>query len=61
MQHQVHMQAGENATETLRALQQIYGDGWYNSFKNRQETVEDEPRSGRPSTFVTPGKIEEVR
>jgi hypothetical protein len=50
---------GKSATETLQVLQKVYGDDalkktvvyeWFNQFKNGQETLEDEPRTGRPST-----------
>ena len=51
---------GKSASETLSALQQVYGDTAvkkstvYNSFsrfKNGQEKLEDDQRSGRPSTY----------
>jgi hypothetical protein len=47
----------KSASETLSALQQIYGDtalkkfavyDWFTQFKNRQKTLEDDQRSGRP-------------
>jgi transposase len=60
----------KSASETLSALQQVYGDialkkcavyDWFSRFKNRQETLEDDRRSGRPSTFRTDEMIEKVR
>ena len=61
---------GKPASETLSALQQVYGDTALNKsavydrfsrFKNGQETLEDDQRSGRPSTSRTDEMIEEVR
>jgi len=60
---------GKSASETLSALQQVYGDtalqksavyDWFSRFKNGQET-EDDQRSGRPSTSRTTEMIEKVR
>jgi len=53
---------GKSASETLSALQQVYGDtavkksavyDWFSQFKNGQEKLEDDQRSGRPSTSRT--------
>jgi transposase len=61
---------GKSASETLSALQQVYGDtalkkstvyDWFSRFKNGQEKLEDDQRSGRPSTSRTAGMIENVR
>ncbi|PNF15855.1 hypothetical protein B7P43_G09052 [Cryptotermes secundus] len=51
---------GKSASETLLALQQVYGDTalkksavyyWFSRCKDGQETLEDDERSGRSSTF----------
>ena len=61
---------GKSASETLSALQQVYGDttlkksavyDWFAGFKNGQETLEDYQRSRRPSTSRTEEMIEKVR
>jgi hypothetical protein len=61
---------GKSASETLSALQQIYGDtalkksavyDWLFRFKNGHETLEDDQRSGRLLTSRTAGMIENVR
>jgi len=60
----------KSASETLSALQQVYGDtalkksavyDWFSWFKNGQEMLEDDQRSGRPSTSRTKEMIEKVR
>ena len=60
----------KSASETLSALQQVYGDtalkkytvyDWFSRFKNGQEMLEEDQRSGRPSTSRTEEKIEKVR
>jgi len=49
----------DTQTETIKKIQQVFGDvalsptqikEWYKRFKNGRESVESEPRSGRPST-----------
>jgi len=61
---------GKSASEMLSVLQQVYGDttlkksavyDWFFRFKNGQETLEDDQRSGRPSTSRTAKMIEKVR
>jgi len=61
---------GKSASETLSALQQVYGDtalkksavyDWFSRFKNGQEKLGDDQRSGRPSTSRTAEMIEKVR
>jgi len=51
---------GKSASETLSALQKVCGDAalnksavydWFSRFKNGKETLEDDRRSGRPSTY----------
>jgi hypothetical protein len=58
------------AKETLRAVRFAYGDTaskksavyeWYHRFKNGQETLEDEPRSGRPSTSRKDENVAKVK
>ena len=58
------------AAETHRMLQEDFGDNamsqsetflWYKCFKDGQTSVDDDERSGRPSTSTTPGNIAEVR
>ncbi|KAJ4427673.1 hypothetical protein ANN_25322 [Periplaneta americana] len=61
---------GKTATETHGMLVQVYGEEavsrkcvyeWFKRFRDGKETIEDEPRSGRPSTSRTPEMIEKVR
>lgn len=61
---------GKTATESLEMLKQVYGDealsrarvfDWHKRFKEGQEEVEDDARSGRPSTSMTANNIERVR
>ena len=61
---------GKSASETLSALQLVYGDitlkkpadyDWFSRFKNGQETLEGDEHSGRPSTHRTEEMIEKVR
>ncbi|XP_023228156.1 putative uncharacterized protein FLJ37770 [Centruroides sculpturatus] len=60
---------GKTVVEILSALQQIYGDktlkksadyDWFGWFKNGQ-MLEDDKRSGRPSTSRSGENIEKVR
>ena len=60
----------KSASETLSALQQVYGNtalkksavyDWLSRFKNGQDKLEDDQRSGRPSTPRTAEMIEKVR
>ncbi|PNF28504.1 hypothetical protein B7P43_G14788 [Cryptotermes secundus] len=61
---------GKSASETLSALQQVYGDtalkkstvyDWFSRFKNEQETLEDDQHSGRPSTSRAEEMIGKLR
>jgi len=58
---------GKTATKTYQLLQQAYGeDGmgrtqvfdWFRRFKERRTSVENDPRSGRPSTSRTEEMID---
>ncbi|KAJ4447940.1 hypothetical protein ANN_09949, partial [Periplaneta americana] len=58
---------GKTATETHGMLVQVYGREavsrkcvyeWFKRFREGKETIEDEQRSGRPSTSRTPEMIE---
>ena len=53
---------GKTPTEALGLLQQVYGNEalsrcrvfeWHKKFKEGRKDVEDNPRSGRPSTSKT--------
>ena len=57
-------------TEVLKLLQEVYGDDtlsrtchfeWHRRFKEGTEEVEDDHRSGRPSTSRTNENVESVR
>jgi transposase len=50
---------GKTPTETVEMLQTVYDDKalshssvfeWFKLFKDRREDLQDDPRSGRPST-----------
>jgi histone-lysine N-methyltransferase SETMAR len=58
------------AAETNRMLQEAFGDNamsqrktflWYKRFKDGRTSVDDDERSGRPSTSTTPENIAKVR
>ena len=60
---------GKTATESLNLLQQVYGDDamsrtrvfeWHKRFANGREDVEDDPKSGRPSSTRTDENIVRV-
>jgi len=57
-------------TEALKLLQEVYGDDtisrtrifeWHKSFKKGREEVEDDHRSGKPSTSRTEENVQHVR
>jgi len=56
--------------KTLAKLQQAYGDAvlsraqvfkWFKTFSESRESVEDEFRSGRPSTLKNDKNVERIR
>ncbi|KAG5316643.1 SETMR methyltransferase, partial [Acromyrmex insinuator] len=61
---------GISAAETLRMRQKAYGDGalsqarvfaWHRMFKEGRESVQDEPRAGRPSTSTDVIHVQKIR
>ena len=61
---------GKTPTEALQLLQEVYGDDtmsrtclfeWHRKFKEGREEVEDDHRSGKPSTSRTDENVERVR
>jgi len=61
---------GKTLTEALKLLQEVYGDDtmsgthlfeWHRRFKEGREEVEDDHRSGRPSTSRTEENVQCVR
>ena len=61
---------GKTLTEALKLLQEVCGDNtmsssrlfeWHRRFKQGREEVEDDYRSGRPSTSSTDENFERVR
>lgn len=61
---------GKTAAETLECLKAVYSDealkktavyDWFKRFKNGQESLENEERSGRPSTSKNDKTIEKVK
>ena len=64
----VHLR--KTPTEALKLLQEVYGDDtisrtrlfeWHRRFKEGREEVEDNHRSGRPSTSRTDENVERVK
>ena len=61
---------GKTPSECLELLQQVYGNNamsrtrvfeWHKRFKEGREEVEDNQRSGRPSTSRTADNTEQVK
>ena len=61
---------GKTSTETFNLLQEVYGDAtmsrtrifeWHKRFREGREDVEDDPKSGRPTTSRTNENVERVR
>jgi transposase len=61
---------GKTPTETYEMLQTVYGDEalsgssifeWFKRFKDGREDLQDDPRSGRPSTSRNADTIANVR
>ena len=59
----------KSATETFEMLQQAYDDDamsrarcfdWHSRFKNGRTSLDDDERSGRPSTSTSPETVHEV-
>lgn len=59
-----------SCAESLRMLEKAYGEStlsktqvydWYRAFKDGRETVQDMPRSGRPSMSTTDDNIKKVK
>ena len=60
----------KTAAETNQMLQEAFGDNdmsqintfqWYKRFKDGRKSVDDDERSGRPSTNTIPENIAKVR
>jgi len=60
---------GKAFTETSQMLQQAYGEDclsrtqcheWYQCFKSGRTSIEDDPKSGRPSTSMDDDHVEKV-
>ena len=61
---------GKTPTETFNLLQEVYGDAtmsrtrifeWHKRFREGREDVEDDPKSGRPTTSRANENVERVR
>ncbi|PNF31047.1 hypothetical protein B7P43_G17721 [Cryptotermes secundus] len=61
---------GKSGTETLEMLKTAYKDDamgktqvfeWFSRFKNGEMSIDDKPRSGRPSTARTHENVEKIR
>jgi len=63
------LKLGKNFTEAFQMLQQAYGmdclsrtqyHEWYQRFKWGRTSIEDDPKSGRPSTSMDEDHVEKV-
>ena len=61
---------GKTGTETLEMLKAAYKDnamgktlvvGWFSRFKSGEMSLDDQPRSGRPSTARIDENVEKIR
>ena len=61
---------GKTPTEALKLLQEVYGDDtmsrtclleWHRRFKEGREKVEDDHKSGRPSTSRADKNVERMK
>lgn len=61
---------GKTGTETIQMLQKAYKDDaigksqvfeWFSRFKNGEMSIDDKPRSGRPSTARTDENVNTIR
>ena len=64
------LKLGMNATETCGKLQEAYGEDalsraqifrWFKDFSAGRDSVQDEPRSGRPATSKTDENVERAK
>jgi len=60
---------GKTFTETFQMLQQAYGEAclnrkpcheWYERFESGRTSIEDDPKSGRPSTSMDDDRVEKA-
>ena len=68
--HQILFQTGKKTfTEAFQMLHQAYGEDclsrtqyheWYQRFKSCRTSIEDDPKSGRPSTSMDDDHVEKV-
>jgi len=66
---QILFHIGKTFTETFQILQQAYGEDclsrtpyheWYQHFELGRMSIEDDPKSGRPSTSMDDDRVEKV-
>jgi len=64
-----HVKLGKTTTEALAMLNEVYGSEflsctqvfeWFNRFKKKRETAEDDLRPGRPSISKTDDNIQKI-